>query len=374
MRWKEVSDRRLARSHLAGPRRDLEPALISSDVAGVHAQVMSAAELSIGLRTESRTRADVRAALWRDRTLVKTRGPRGTVHLLAAADLPMWTGALSAVPAGPSPFAQDVRMTAGQTDEVVAAIADAVADAELTVDELTDAIVARVGSWAGDRVMPAFQDNWPRWRQAESVATNRGALCFGPDRGRRTTYASPRRWLPGFCPAPAEAALASLVKSYLQAYGPATAAHFAPMAWSAALFARLGDALEPVRFDGVEAWQNAGSVAAEPVDPGLRLVPYFDSYVIGCHPRATLFPGRAGERALTGGQAGNVPTLLVGGRVAGVWHQRRSGRKIAVTVEPFVALTARQRRELAEEVDRVGRVLDGTAQLTLGTVAVGAHA
>jgi hypothetical protein len=379
MRWQEVSDRRLARSHLAGPRQDLDPALISADVVGVHAQVMSAAELSMGLRTESRTRADVREALWKDRTLVKSRGPRGTVHLLAAADLPMWTGALSAVPAGTSPFAAEVRMTAGQTDEVVAAIAEAVAEADLTVDELTDAIVARVGSWAGDRVMPAFQDNWPRWRQVESVATNRGALCFGPDRGRRTTYASPRRWLPGFCPAPAEAALAALVKSYLQAYGPATSAQFArwlgaPVAWSAALFARLAEALEPVLFEGVEAWQNAGSVAAEPVGPGLRLVPYFDAYVIGCHPRATLFPGRAGERALTGGQAGNVPTLLVDGRVAGVWHQRRSGRKIAVTVEPFVALTARQLGVLAEEVDRVGRVLEGNAQLTLGTVVVGAHA
>src|SRR2546430_11134802 len=30
-------------------------------------------------------------ALWQDRSLVKTFGPRGTVHLLPAADLPMWT-------------------------------------------------------------------------------------------------------------------------------------------------------------------------------------------------------------------------------------------------------------------------------------------
>ena len=93
--------------------------MISADLVGVHAQVMSAAELSIGLRTRSRTRADVRGALWTDRTLVKTRGPRGTVHLLAAEDLPIWTGALSAVPAGSNPFRPDVRMTPGQTDEVV---------------------------------------------------------------------------------------------------------------------------------------------------------------------------------------------------------------------------------------------------------------
>ena len=381
MTWSEVSQRRLARSRLAGARADVEPAVVSAGLVGVHAQVMSAAELSIGLRTASLGRDDVRDALWGSRRLVKTRGPRGTVHLLAAADLPMWTGALSALPTGSSPFRPEVRMRDGQTDDVVAAIADAVAttEGELTVDELTEAIVSRVGSWAGDRVMPAFQDNWPRWRQVESVATNRGALCFGPDRGRRTTYTSPRRWLPGFCPAPAEEALAALVRSFLHAYGPATAEQFArwlgaPRAWSAALFARLGDALEPVLFEGVEAWQNAGDVSAEAVVPSLRLVPYFDAYVIGCHPRATLFPGRAGERALTGGQAGNVPVLLIDGLAAGVWHQRRSGRKIAVTVESFVTLTARQRGLLADEVERVGQVLAGTAQLTLGTVSVGAHA
>ena len=58
----------------------------------------SAAELSIGRRIAGATRADVRRALWEDRTLVKTFSPRGTVHLLPTADLPMWTGALSALP------------------------------------------------------------------------------------------------------------------------------------------------------------------------------------------------------------------------------------------------------------------------------------
>jgi hypothetical protein len=74
---------------------------VVSAMCGAHAQVASAAELSIGLRVPSATRNVVRQALWRDRTLVKTRGPRGTVHLLAAADLPMWTGALPAMPAQP---------------------------------------------------------------------------------------------------------------------------------------------------------------------------------------------------------------------------------------------------------------------------------
>jgi hypothetical protein len=94
--------------------------------------------------------------------------------------------------------------------------------------------------------MEAFQDKWPRWRQAESLAMNRGVLCFGPDRVRRATYTSPRRWFPDVKPAPAEAALADLVRRFLDAYGPATPADFArwvgaPADWAADLFTRQDD-------------------------------------------------------------------------------------------------------------------------------------
>lgn len=66
--------------------------------------------------------------------------------------------------------------------------------------------------------------------------------------------------------------------------------------------------------------------------------------------------------------------LLVNGIVAGVWHHRRSGRKLDVTVEPFGPLTAAQRRQLDDQVTRIGEILEGNPQLTIGTVAVGPHA
>jgi hypothetical protein len=96
--WSGVTARRMARHKLTEPASDLGPAGIAGVLCGAHAQVSSAAELSIGRRIAGATRADVQHALWEDRTLVKTFGPRGTVHLLPAADLPMWTGALSALP------------------------------------------------------------------------------------------------------------------------------------------------------------------------------------------------------------------------------------------------------------------------------------
>jgi hypothetical protein len=374
--WAEASARRLARNGLSAPLPDAGPAGAVATMCGAHAQVLSAAELSICLRLPAGTRKDVREALWTERSLVKTYGPRGTVHLLATRDLPMWTGALPAVPRGSSPFPDGVRLTPEQTDEIVAAIGAALADAELTIDELGDAVVGATGAWAGERVMPAFQELWPRWRQVVSLAAHRGALCFGPNRGRQVTYTSPHRWSPGFRPAGGPAALADLVRHYLHAYGPATPEHFArwlaaPKAWAGELFNSL--TLERVDFDGVPAWQNPEEVPAATPD-GLRLLPYFDAYTIACQPRERLFPGRAADRALAGGQAGNFPVLLVGGTVAGVWHQRRSGRKIVVTVEPFRALSKARRRELDEQVARVGEILEGIPALTIGTVAVGGHA
>ena len=112
--WAGVLGRRLRRHGLAAPF-EASPADVVRAMCGAHAQVLSAGELSVALRLAGADRTHVQAALWTDHTLVKTFGPRGTVHLLPTADLPMWTGALSALPEH-SPFTDDVRMTPEQTD------------------------------------------------------------------------------------------------------------------------------------------------------------------------------------------------------------------------------------------------------------------
>jgi hypothetical protein len=378
--WSGVTARRMARHALTAPATDLGPAEIAGVVCGVHAQVLSAAELSIGRRIGGATRADVQRALWEDRTLVKTFGPRGTVHLLATADLPMWTGALSALPPSVPMHPEPVRFTPDQADEVIAAIGDALADTELTVDELTAAIVDRTGPWAGERTMDAFQDKWPRWRQLTSTAAHRGVLCFGPNRGRNVTYTNPHRWLPGFRPDDGDAALRTLVTRYLYAYGPASPPHLArwlgiPPRRAVELFDELARELEQVELDGEPAWVLAGDTGNPPPHRGIRLLPYFDAFVVAGQPRERLYPGAAATRGLTPtGQAGNYPVLLVDGVVGGVWHQRRSGRKLTITVEPLAELTAAQRRQLDLEVELVGAVMGAEPTLTVGTVTVGPHA
>ncbi|MFJ9628549.1 winged helix DNA-binding domain-containing protein [Streptomyces sp. NPDC101175] len=380
--WDRASARRLGRQFLDTPAGTGTPvADVVAAMPAAHAQVLSAAELSVGVRTAGRTRADVREALWQAdgsaATLVRTHGPRGTVHLLPARELPLWSSALTAIP-GTGRFAPGIRLTDTQTTEVLAAVADALDGRTLTIDELDAAVVARTGAWAGDRVMPAFQDLWPRWRQVLHRAGQSGALCFGPDRGRKVTYTRP----PRFTPLAAAEALRALVHRYLRAYGPATPPDFAkwlaaPTSWATTLFGTCaaGGEIEEVDFAGTPAWVAAGDTAfpGEPVR-GVRLLPYFDAYVIAAQPRETLFPGAAYRRALAGGQAGNHPVLLVDGVVAGVWHQRRRGRRTTVTVEPLGGLTPRQERELGERVERVGEVLQARPELVIGTVTTGPHA
>ncbi len=78
-------------------------------------------------------------------------------------------------------------------------------------------------------------------------------------------------------------------------------------------------------------------------------------------------------RALSRGQAGTRAVVLVGGTVAGIWHHRRNGRRLDITVEPFGELTSRQLRQLDAEVQRIGEVLEATPTLAVGTVTAGRH-
>ena len=384
--WPGIVARRLERHGLAHPSSG-GPASVARAMCGAHAQVLSAAELSVAQRLEGATRTDVQRSLWEDHALIKTFGPRGTVHLLAADDLPWWTAALAQVPLT-ARQAPSVRLSPAQTDAVIEAIGTVLLVAELTADELGAAVIAAVGPWAAEETMPAFGGFWPRWRQALYEPVAGRVLCFGPNRGRTVTYTSPARWIDGFEPAgDPQAALATLFASYLHSFGPATPAQFArwlaaPAPWATDLFADLAgeERIEPVRIAGggadasADAWVNEGDTDTPTRARGVRLLGYFDSYTVGSHPRSRVFPGAAAERALTNGQAGNMAVVLVDGIARGVWHQKRSGRRLAITVELFADLSATRARALDRQVERTGEILGATPTLTLGPVTVGPHA
>src|SRR5919202_1301307 len=116
--WREVWARRLARHALLTPAPAEALVRTVGAVCGIQAQVMPAAALSVAIRLTDVTRADVQAALWHTRRLVKTFGIRGTVHLFPADELSLWLAALRAAAAhpgdlrAPGPVAQRRRQPA----------------------------------------------------------------------------------------------------------------------------------------------------------------------------------------------------------------------------------------------------------------------
>jgi hypothetical protein len=380
--WKEVWGRRLARHALLAPRPKEELVEVVRDVCGIHAQVMPAAELSIGIRTIGVTRQDVQAELWQRRRLVKAHGPRGTVHLFPADELSLWIAALRANPQpNEARRLAEMGLEMEQVEVIVAAIGEALDGRRLTREELGQEVARRVGSWATDAVSPAFGGKWPRWLMALGAAANRGLLCFGPNEGQRVTFVRPDQWLGhSLVELDGTEALLEVLRRYLSTYGPVTHHEFArwfamPPGRALALTRQLAGELEEVDVEGHRAWlPGAGATDAyPPVEGVVRLLPHFDCYLIGCHPRDRLVPATWAKRVLTRGSIGNLPLVLVDGVVAGLWQQQRRGQRLEIRVEVFQPLDPQQHQQLLVAVARVGEILEAESFLTLDTVDARPH-
>jgi Winged helix DNA-binding domain len=350
------------------------------EVCGIHAQLMTAAELSIGVRVDV-TREQVRKALWEERSLAKTYGIRGTIHLFPAAELPLWTAARRA--RAQLQAAQDARrlsytgLRPDQASELVEAMAEALDGCNLTLRELGEEVVRRTGPWAAESTNVAWIGGWPNWRHALGSAATAGVLCFGPNRGAQVTFVRPGQWFPTWLPVDPDQAMREVLRRYLRAYGPATPAQFAqwfdlPVPAVRRLTESISEQLEEVEVEGepMIAVREDASLEVPATARSLRLLPHFDCYLRGFHPRSQLVAGHA-ERAAGG--TGSFPVLLVDGMVAGVWERRTRGRRLQVTVDPFRKLDRHLARELEREAARIGAFDEKEAELTVGPVKVRAH-
>src|SRR5215469_3463855 len=93
--WPQVAAWRVHRHHLDKRAPAGSMLAVARRICGLHAQVMSSAELMVWARVESLAKGAVPHAVWEDRTLIKTWAMRGTLHLLPASEMPLWQGALS---------------------------------------------------------------------------------------------------------------------------------------------------------------------------------------------------------------------------------------------------------------------------------------
>jgi hypothetical protein len=190
------------------------------DIAGAQAQLMSAAELQIGVRADCSVQ-DVRAALWKQKSMVKTWVMRGTLHLIPAEDLPLYTAAMSTrwIRINKA-WLTLIHLSEPEILKLVGEIGAALGSTPVTREE----IIKAVGKGHSPRVLESLRSGWGGMLKP---AARNGLLCFGPSRGQSVTFVRPEKWLGSWRTVDPDAALIEVARRYLRAYGPALKQDFA---------------------------------------------------------------------------------------------------------------------------------------------------
>ncbi len=376
---------RLRRHHLARRAPAADAVRVVADVAGLHAQLPAAAELALWARVEGLRPGDVDRLLWEDRLLVRTWAMRGTIHLLPAAELPLYTAAQQRLrPRHHSgAWLRHHGLTREQADAMLAAIPAALDGPPLTREELAAEVARRTGhDVLADKLTGGFGD-------LLKPAAFRGDLCFAPPDGRLVRFTRPDRWLGPQEPVDPADGAAAVTRRWLAAYGPGTREHLARWfgmpspAEAGRWLDLLGDDAVPVDVDGrpgrrlrhdAEAAAGGGDAAGGDDEDGardggqgargvVRLLPAFDPYVVGA-PRdsaAVLAPER--RTAVHRPQGWISPVLLVGGRIAGTWRHEAAGRRLVVRFAPFTGVAPPVRAAVEEEATRLAAFVGGAPDL-----------
>jgi hypothetical protein len=357
--WRQALAWRIRRHHLVTRAKPSDLLRVVGEICGLHAQLMSSAELSLWARIDGLERDAVHNALWEERALVKLWATRGTLHLLPSAELGVWVAALGT---------HTNRGMRGhpEIDVLTEAVGRALEKRVLTREELAIEVERITGS-------PAFAE-YVRfsWGSYLKPASFRGRLCFAASDDGRVKLTSPATWVPGRLDKPDPAnALRDVTRRFLAAYAPATAEDLA-LWWGVGpaggrrMLAALGDEAVEVDVGGQGAWLLAEDVRtmkqAKSADVA-RLLPAFDPWVIGASRTAPALLDPRHKLRVYRPQGWISPILLVNGRSVGVWKHARKGRRLQVEVEPFGRLPAWARPQLEAEAKRLAAFLDGELEL-----------
>lgn len=365
LNWDQVNTWRLAQHHLL-QREDRQQMLdVVSQIGGLQAQVMSAAELQLWARIQNLLTTDVRDALWLERTLIKTWALRGTLHLLVTKDFPLYVAALST--------RQQFRrgswlkyhgVTLDELQAIIVGVHATLHSTGMTREQLADAIAKHAN------VLHLRDLLRSGWGALLKPAAFQGYLCFGPSEGQNVTFVQPDQWIGEWTPIEPDEALKELVRRYLTAYGPATLedfGHWLGMEPSVArrIFRSISDEIEEVDVEGWKAWALCSSVGRMNTLKSAHsvcLLPNFDSYTIAVSRHSQYLLSEAHKARVYRPQGWISPVVLVNGRMEGVWEYDKQHAQTIVTVNLFAPLAEEIQQAIEAEAKRLGKFLNTNVQ------------
>jgi hypothetical protein len=360
---------------------------VVGDMAGAQAQVLSAAQIALATRTADLTLADADAAI-AERRLVKVGCMRRTLYLVPSSIVAVFVRGTARRAEKEVRWALRKGVPSRAAEAAIGAALD-VLDEPLTRPEIAERACRALGvrprlvhggGWGSRGKVAAVPVGALTYPVVDllHLAAARGVVCYGEQRNGEPTFVRADAWVPEYEDVSPENAEDRLLRRYLDAFGPATVADFA--AWTGitlreagSIWARAEEELAAVEVEGAE-----GSVLSANLDellrarlerPHVRLLPYFDSYLLGHRERRHLVADEHRHR-VSRAQGWIAPVLLVDGRVLGVWRHRRERGRLAVEVTPLGRLTRPVVAGIRAEAEELRRFLGADdLQVTLATSA-----
>ena len=372
--WDQVTAFRLARHHLL--ERASPKALVSvvRDMTGAQAQLPSAAQISLWARLRDLQITQIEDA-FKKRTLVKASCMRRTLFVVPSRELAIFVRGTA------RRAEKEIRWALGKgvPERVVEAAIDAVLgvlDEPLTRPEIAERTSRSLrvqvqeyqgGGWGNQRklaAIPVGKLTYPVVELLHLVAA-RGVVCYGPNRGNEPTFVRADAWIPKWKDVSQEQAEETLLRLYLKAFGPATAPDFAM--WSGMTLTEAREVWKREQAHlasvNVEGWtaellrQDLKELTgAEFERPLVRLLPYFDTFLLGHRERDHLMAATHRPNVYRP-QGWIAPVVLVDGRVTAVWEHARERNRLLVKVTKFETLTRGVIAGIHDEAQDLGRFL-----------------
>lgn len=349
------------RHHLRARVPMSESAAVIGRLCGLDARLDDAAELSLWARIRGVEEGAIRNELWPNRELVKTWAMGSALHYLPATEYSLWNGAIRACNRARQPDRERELGLSEQTIEsLVVGIGDVLADATLTIEEVSTALEEQMS----DASLSQF--DLAEWRALLRIAASEGELCIVPSDDQRQRFTHPARWIGEFDELASDLAKQDITLRYLGTYGPTTATQFGeymgiPEEHAEQWIRDIDDQVTRVTVEGSEGWLPRDSISAitrARPQQTVRLLPEFDPYVVGAYhdPASAIDPG---HRERIQSENGWIPpTLIVEGNVVGTWAYERISGDIEVTVRPFEQSSSWVRQEAWVEAVRLSEYFD----------------
>ena len=348
---RDIAYLRLQRLGIAEPASETPQDVVHRLVA-IQAQDYLASLWAVGLRMHDACEASVEQAI-ADRRIVRTWPMRGTLHLVGAADVRWLQGLLAprVIAANAARIKRDYELDESAFKRCRKVVEKALRDGRpITRSALYQALDAANIATANQRGI-----------HITGQLAHAGLICGGPREGRQPTFVLLDAWLP---PTPAksrEEALAELSLRYVRSRGPVTVQDFAW--WSGltvkdaqAAYASVHSLVQQDTIDGKVYLLSPDTILVTKLRKSVHLLPPFDEYLVGYKDRsAAVDPAFLRQVIGINGLVG--ASIVIDGRIAGMWKRSLGVDRVDIALAPFRTLNKSEQVAVAAAAKRYGRFL-----------------